>query len=115
MIHNSATPNIEVDPETCEVRADGELITCEPADVLLDAVWVANLHAFTVNLISAGVCLVPLGQMDGLKVLAALEGMILDVAHEACPAGLDELGSSSFLADIASMCHETQYTRLFRS
>ena len=34
MIHNSATPNIEVDPETYEVRADGELLTCEPADVL---------------------------------------------------------------------------------
>ncbi len=34
MIHNSATPAIEVDPETYEVRADGELLTCEPAEVL---------------------------------------------------------------------------------
>jgi urease subunit alpha len=34
MIHNSATPNIEVDPETYEVRVDGALITCEPARVL---------------------------------------------------------------------------------
>jgi urease subunit alpha len=34
MIHNSATPYIEVDPETYEVRADGELLTCEPAEVL---------------------------------------------------------------------------------
>ena len=34
MIHNSATPKIEVDPETYEVRADGELLTCEPAQVL---------------------------------------------------------------------------------
>ncbi len=34
MIHNSATPRIEVDPETYEVRADGELLTCEPATVL---------------------------------------------------------------------------------
>jgi urease subunit alpha len=34
MIRNSATPNIEVDPETYEVRADGELLTCEPAAVL---------------------------------------------------------------------------------
>jgi urease subunit alpha len=30
MIHNSATPHIEVDPETYEVRADGEVLTCEP-------------------------------------------------------------------------------------
>jgi urease subunit alpha len=34
MIHNAATPKIEVDPETYEVRADGEILTCEPADVL---------------------------------------------------------------------------------
>jgi urease subunit alpha len=31
MIHNAAVPHIEVDPETYEVRADGELLTCEPA------------------------------------------------------------------------------------
>ncbi len=34
MIHNSATPEIDVNPETYEVRADGELLTCEPATVL---------------------------------------------------------------------------------
>jgi urease subunit alpha len=34
MIHNSATPKMEVDPETYEVRADGMLLTCEPASVL---------------------------------------------------------------------------------
>jgi urease subunit alpha len=34
MVLNNATPHIEVDPETYEVRADGELLTCEPAEVL---------------------------------------------------------------------------------
>jgi urease subunit alpha len=34
MIHNDATPHIEVDSETYEVRADGELLTCEPAEIL---------------------------------------------------------------------------------
>ena len=34
MIRNAATPRIDVDPETYEVRADGELLTCEPAEVL---------------------------------------------------------------------------------
>lgn len=34
MIHNGATPRIEIDPETYEVRADGELLVCEPAKVL---------------------------------------------------------------------------------
>jgi urease subunit alpha len=34
MIHNGATPRIEVDAETYEVKADGELLTCAPAEVL---------------------------------------------------------------------------------
>ncbi|CAO3414094.1 urease subunit alpha [Azospirillum endophyticum] len=34
MVHNDATPHIEVDPETYEVRADGQLLTCEPAEIL---------------------------------------------------------------------------------
>jgi urease subunit alpha len=34
MIHNNATPKIEIDPETYDVRADGELLVCEPADKL---------------------------------------------------------------------------------
>ena len=34
MVLNDATPVIEVDPETYDVRADGELLVCEPAEVL---------------------------------------------------------------------------------
>jgi urease subunit alpha len=34
MVHNAWQPTIEVDPQTYEVRADGQLLTCEPADVL---------------------------------------------------------------------------------
>jgi len=34
MVHNAATPHIEVDPETYEVRADGVHLTCEPAAML---------------------------------------------------------------------------------
>jgi urease subunit alpha len=34
MVLNSATPRMDVDPETYEVRADGRLLTCEPATVL---------------------------------------------------------------------------------
>ena len=34
MVHNSATPLMEVDPETYEVKADGTLLTCEPAEVV---------------------------------------------------------------------------------
>jgi urease subunit alpha len=34
MVHNNATPQVDVDPQTYEVRADGALLTCEPAEVL---------------------------------------------------------------------------------
>jgi urease accessory protein len=76
---------------------------------------VAYLQAFATNLISAAVRLVPLGQTAGLRVLAALEAVILDTAEEAKRCTLDDLGGCAFRSDIAAMRHETQYTRLFRS
>jgi urease accessory protein len=48
-------------------------------------------------------------------VLAALEGVVASVAERALGAALDDLGSATFRADLASMHHEIQYTRLFRS
>jgi urease accessory protein len=73
------------------------------------------LHAFAASLVSAGVRLVPLGQTDGQRVLAALLPLIHTVAAEAISAPLDAIGGCGLRADIASMRHETQYTRLFRS
>ncbi len=73
------------------------------------------LQAFTANLISAAVRLVPLGQSAGLRVLAALEKTLLETATEAAHATLDDLGGCAFRSDLAAMRHETQYTRLFRS
>jgi len=75
----------------------------------------AFLHALTANWISAGVRLIPLGQTDGQRLLAALESDIAATAGRALTTPLDEAGSSTFRADIAGMRHETQYTRLFRS
>jgi urease accessory protein len=80
-----------------------------------DATTAAYLQAFATNLISAAVRLVPLGQSTGLRVLAALEPVILDVARASCAATLDDLGGCAFRSDLAAMRHETQYTRLFRS
>jgi urease accessory protein len=75
----------------------------------------AYLQAMAANFVSAGVRLVPLGQTDGQRVLAALEPVVAATAERALAAALDEVGSASFRADLASMRHETQYTRLFRS
>jgi urease accessory protein len=75
----------------------------------------ALLHAAAANLISAGVRLIPLGQTDGQRVLAALEPAVDDAAGRALATRLDEVGTCAFRADLAGMRHETQYTRLFRS
>jgi urease accessory protein len=80
-----------------------------------DATAAAYLQAFAANLISAAVRLVPLGQSTGLRVLAALEPVILQVAAESRTATLDDLGGCAFRSDLAAMRHETQYTRLFRT
>lgn len=75
----------------------------------------AYLHALTANLVSAGVRLVPLGQTDGQRVLAALEPVVAATATRALATALDDVGGAAFRADLASMRHETQHTRLFRS
>jgi urease accessory protein len=95
-------------PVAVGVACAGHNIECESA-------LHAFLHALAANWISAGVRLIPLGQTDGQRVLAALEADVNAAAARALKTPLDELGSAAFRADIAGMRHETQYTRLFRS
>jgi len=75
----------------------------------------AFLHALTSNWISAAARLIPLGQTDSQRVLASLEPIVVSTAKRALESSLEQLGSATFRADLASMRHETQYTRLFRS
>jgi urease accessory protein len=67
------------------------------------------------NFVSAGIRLIPLGQTDGQRALAELEDAVLETSERALTAGIDDLGSAALMVDLASMLHETQYTRLFRS
>jgi urease accessory protein len=90
------------------VRCAGE---CVPADVVLPAF----LQSYSANLVSAGVRLIPLGQTDGQLAIARLEEAVLFASTEALQSTVDQLGSAAFMVDLASMAHETQYTRLFRS
>jgi urease accessory protein len=90
-------------------------VTCAGHGIGCEAALHAFLHALTANWISAGVRLIPLGQSDGQRVLAALEGVVAAAAARALNTPLDEIGSSALRADLASMRHESQYTRLFRS
>jgi urease accessory protein len=75
----------------------------------------AFFHAVVSNWISAGARLIPLGQTDSQRVLAQREPVVAATARRALAASLDDLGSATFRADLASLKHETQYTRLFRS
>lgn len=82
----------------------------------LEQVLPLYLHGFASNLTGAAMRLVPLGQTEGQRVLAAMTPLCDLLAQEALAgAGLDDLGGCTVMADIAAMKHETQYTRLFRS
>jgi urease accessory protein len=73
------------------------------------------LHSYVANLVIAGVRLIPLGQTDGQLAIAELESAILSASAQARDATIDDLGSAAVMVDFASIAHETQYTRLFRS
>lgn len=88
---------------------------CGAAGVPLGAALVGHLQAFAGLLVSAAVRLVPLGQSDGLRVLAAIAPRVQALAAEAALAPLAAVGGAALRAEIASMRHETQYTRLFRT
>jgi urease accessory protein len=73
------------------------------------------LHSWATNLIGAGVKLIPLGQTSGQQLLLNLHISILDSTEKILALEDDELSSCSWGLALASMAHETQYTRLFRS
>lgn len=95
-------------PVTVGVAAAGHGIAAEWA-------LLAYLNAFAANLVSAAVRLVPLGQNEGQRIIAELEAAVAHTTGTLLNATLDDLGTGTPMVDYASMKHETQYTRLFRS
>lgn len=79
---------------------------------LLLAGYVQNL---TSMLVSAAIRLMPLGQTEGLRILAALDPAIEALLRETRAASLEELGGACFRSDLSALLHETQHTRLFRT
>lgn len=73
------------------------------------------LHAFLSNLVSAGQRLLALGQLEGQQRLSTLSAQMCATAEATCSGDLALLTGATFAADIASMRHETQYSRMFRS
>ncbi len=71
--------------------------------------------SFISNLVSASIRLSVIGQTDGQRILASLLGDVRRACTAAELSDTDQLGTATFAADLASLEHETQYTRLFRS
>jgi len=84
-------------------------------DLPLDLTVQMFTHAVMANLVSAGMRLMPLGQSEGQRIIAALTPVCQGVAIRALDATLDDLTSTAFIADIAAMRHETQRSRIFRT
>lgn len=107
------TPDGEVSyPVAVAVMAAGHGIALQPA-------LTASLHAAAGNLVSAAQRLVPLGQKDTQIIIERLRPTLLATVDRAMALDdgdpFEALGGASLLADLASILHETQYTRLFRT
>jgi urease accessory protein len=97
----------------CHPAAVGAAMAC--AGIPLGTALTGYLHAMAANLTSAGLRLGIIGQTDGQRILAALEPVVVAAAAAAIARDRAEFGAATFAVDLASMAHETQYTRLFRS
>ncbi|AFZ56344.1 urease accessory protein UreF [Anabaena cylindrica FACHB-243] len=73
------------------------------------------LHSWANNLITAGIKLIPLGQTAGQQLLLGLQDLLSTTMGEILALEDDDLVCCSWGLSLASMQHETQYTRLFRS
>ncbi|MBW4671302.1 MAG: urease accessory protein UreF [Cyanomargarita calcarea GSE-NOS-MK-12-04C] len=81
----------------------------------LQAALLGYLHSWLSNLITAGVKLIPLGQTTGQLLLLELQPLLTDAVAKTLTLKDDEMSCCSWGLSLASMQHETQYTRLFRS
>nr|WP_315926551.1 urease accessory UreF family protein [Mesorhizobium sp. SP-1A] len=88
---------------------------CGAHGVALAPALALFLQALCLNLMQAAIRLSVTGQNGVTALLAALEPLLAATAARAAASTLDDLGSATFIADIAAMKHETQHSRLFRS
>lgn len=110
---HAPAPAVEVNGRICQAAIFGA--AAARAGATLEEALTAYLQAFGTNLISAGLRLGIIGQSDGQRILAALEPVVAGAAAASIARDFEDFGSAGFAVDIASMAHETLYTRLFRS
>jgi urease accessory protein len=103
----------EAGDAVCHAAAVGAVTVC--AGVPVECALTAYLQAMAANLVSAGLRLGIIGQTDGQRILAALEPVVGTAAATALMRDASAFGGAAIAVDLASMAHETQYSRLFRS
>lgn len=81
----------------------------------LQSTTLGYLHSWSTNSINAGVKLIPLGQTQGQLVLLQLYPTLAQVTERVMSSTAEDLYCCSWGLAIASMSHETLYSRLFRS
>lgn len=110
------------DPDAAILRVDGDIAypvavagAAAAHAIPLEGTLAAYAMAVLSSLVSAAIRLSAIGQTDGQRVIAASMPGVNRMAELAAAATLDDLGSLTLRSDIASLAHETQYSRLFRS
>jgi urease accessory protein len=81
----------------------------------INSVLLAYLHSWASNLMIAGIKLIPLGQTAGQQLLLDLQPLIGNTSVEVMTLKDEDMNCCSWGLSLASMAHQTQYTRLFRS
>ena len=119
----AAWPDPFLDRWAAMLEGAGEGV-CHPAaagavtarsDIPLGCALTAYLQAVAANLVSAGLRLGIIGQTDGQRILAVLEQIVGKATASALTRDPAAFGGATLAIELASMAHETQYSRLFRS
>ena len=100
-------------PDLLLPLAVGRAGRCVGLDV--EAIVPLYLHGIVSNLAAASTRLLPVGQVAAQRAVAELAPLCLDIARATRGAGPEDIHANTFLADIASMRHETLEPRLFQS
>ncbi|WP_072505947.1 urease accessory protein UreF [Phaeobacter porticola] len=111
-ITNAVWPQTDIDALTLPVAAGRAARIC---DMPVGTTSAFYLHSFASNLVAAGQRLAPIGQSAAQVIVNELAPLCHDIAAQTADGDLSRLSSTSFLADIAAMKHETQHSRIFRT
>ncbi len=101
-------------PKPCNRAIAFSLITAH-WQIPLNQSRLGYIHNWLNNLISVGIKLIPLGQTEGQKILLEINQQLISITEEIMTIKDEDLASCSWGLSLASMQHETLYSRLFRS